>query len=259
MRRRVPIKQAMATLVLAALTGCDGGGDDRLMPEAPKLGAVLQQDAAVLRPFQPGTKWTYNAESSASPTAWRVDVSQWAFEGGVEETARGSDGSISYHPLAYRHGDVVQFNGCELIGGMTTCDEWIELRSPVRVGDQIELVNRDDYGDAFVFQGRPSRIEYVVYRRVVGEELVSLPELGSSISAVRVDTFMKQRVTDTGGEGQQWRFEATSSTWYAPGIGVVRRHFDVPASMFGPQRTGDQRLVAWVPASPAPNATTAQR
>jgi hypothetical protein len=79
---------------------------------------------------------------------------------------------------------------------------------------------------------------------------VSLPTLGS-VRAVRVDTVLQQRITEVVGEGQQWLVEATGSTWYAPGIGIVRRHFDVAQSLFGPGWSQDERLVAWRLASPA--------
>ena len=123
----------------------------------------------------------------------------------------------------------------------------------MRIGDQIELVNRDEYSEVFTTRGIPSRVQFVIYRRVIGEELVSLPELGS-LRAVRVDTVLRQRITELAGEGQQWVVEATAATWYAPGIGIVRRHFDV-ASQFGPGWTQDHRLVAWHLAGPAPTGT----
>ncbi|MGM9491639.1 hypothetical protein [Ideonella sp. YS5] len=227
------------------------------MPPPPPPGATLNEDAAVLRPMQPDSTWTYEAESSRRPAKWRIQVSQSALNEGVSETARTSDGGVSYHPLAYRHGDVVQYDGCELFGGMTTCDEWAELRSPVQVGDQIELVDVDEYSAAFGTRGIPSRLEYVVYRRVVGEELVSLPELGS-VRAVRVDTVLRQRITEVAGQGQQWLVDATASAWYAPGIGIVRRHFDVATSRFGSGWTEDQRLMSWHVANPT-SATTNPR
>jgi len=238
MRRRNSIKQAMAMLVLAALAGC-GGGHDRLMPEAPELGAMLQEDATVLRPLQPGSTWTYEAESSTSPTGWRIDVSQRAFEDGVRERTSANSTDVQ---LAHRHGDVVHFGACGLLGAVTTCDEWVELRSPVRVGDQIELVDLDDSGHDRTGDGVPDRFEYVVYRRVVGEEQLSLPGLGS-VRAVRVDTFIKQRTTETTGE--QRLVEVSCATWYAPGIGIVRRHMDMPYGPVGTRRTQDERLVAW--------------
>lgn len=242
---------SVCAAAVAVLAAC-GGGDNGLMPDAPKLGAVLHEDAAALRPLQPGSTRSYEAQSSTRPAQWRVDVNQRASEEGVQETARRSDGSVTSISLAYRHGDVVQFDACELFGAMTGCQEWIELRSPVQVGDQIELVNRDDISQDITGDGRPDRFEHVVYRRVIGEELVSLPVLGS-VRAVRVDTVMRQRVTVTDGEGPPWRFEATSSTWYAPGLGIVQRHIDVARSMFGPHRTEDHHLVAWGgPAAQAP-------
>jgi len=131
---------------------------------------------------------------------------------------------------------------CGLLGAVITCDEWAELRSPVQVSDQIELVDLDDSGHDRTGDGVPDRFEYVVYRRVVGEEQLTLPGLGS-VGTVRVDTFIKQRTTETTGE--QRLVEVSCATWYAPGIGIVRRHMDMPNGPVGTRRTQDERLVAW--------------
>ena len=45
--------------------------------------------------------------------------------------------------------------------------------------------------------------------------------------------------------------EVSGATWYAPGVGIVLRHMDMPGQMLGTRRTQDQRLVAWsLPARP---------
>lgn len=248
-------RAAMAAGALAAVSGC-GGIDDRhddgarLLPPAPALGATLQEDAAVLRPMIPGATWAYEAESSTSAAAWRIDVAQRAFQDGVQERIQPSGGGGIDVRLADRHGDVVQFDYCELVGGGTTCDQWTELRSPVRVGDQVELVEIDDAASDRTGDGRPDRFEYVAYRRVMGEDTVNVPALGP-VRAIRIDTFVRQRTTEAGGTGEPRLVEVSGATWYAPGVGIVLRHMDMPGQMLGTRRTQDQRLVAWsLPARP---------
>lgn len=251
------LRAALVVGAAAATSGCGGPDDGReggtgLLPPAPALGATLYEDAAVLRPMVPGATWAYEAESSTEPSGWRVDVAQHAYRDGVEENIRPSNTGGIQVRVAARQGNVVQFDYCELIGGGTTCDQWVELRSPVRVGDQIVLFDIDDSSSDRTGDGLPDRLEYVAYRRVVGEELVNVPALGP-VRAVRVDTFLRQRITQADGSmPPRGLVEVSGASWYAPGVGVVLRHMDVPGSMPGTRRSQDQRLVAWSVTSAKP-------
>ncbi|MBC7995880.1 MAG: hypothetical protein H7Z15_21850 [Rhizobacter sp.] len=101
--------------------------------------------------------------------------------------------------------------------------EGYELRSPVRANDQYVLFDRrglnsrvDVDGD-----GRADELDMAGYRVVVSNEPVSLPEATTPLTALRVDTVLLVRVRPSGG-GAVRLFSQRDSSWYAPGIGIVR-------------------------------------
>jgi hypothetical protein len=110
-----------------------------------------------------------------------------------------------------------------------------ELRAPVRTNDQIVLVDRHITDIDFDGDRINDAADLAMWRVVVGNEAVVLPNRVASLTALRVDSFISIRVIYSSGISSK---SATTmqSTWYAPGIGVVR---NVLASS-DPKRVMDQ-------------------
>jgi hypothetical protein len=121
----------------------------------------------------------------------------------------------------------------------------IELRSPVRVADQYVLWDRhyDDAGTDFDGDGKPDALDTAAYARVIGQETVTLPNLPPQ-RAVRVDTTQLVRVTFSSNGKRSEVIRGVQQTWYAAGVGIVRRTTAVPSEIRGDTVT-DEWLVSW--------------
>lgn len=99
----------------------------------------------------------------------------------------------------------------------------IELKSPVVANDQYVVLDRRiaDSGVDVDRDGKQDVLDVGVWRSVVGEEKVSLPNTNQPRDAVRVDTTAVVRTTPSGG-GAPTSVTARLSTWYADGIGIIR-------------------------------------
>lgn len=246
---------ALAMLALVALTACGGGGGDDdgpqtsgLVPAAPPLGDTLAAQAQTLRPLMPGASWSY-AGTDAGGVAYTSTVTHAAAVVGVTETAGNTfnGGSDSVH-VAIIDGNVVQPDAIDFDGdGIADLSNAIELRSPVRVGDQVVFFDRH-IANAFSDidrDGRAESFDYAIYSQVMGNESVALGgELGTVV-AVRVDFVTKGRLVLSGGGSPQPVISSTMSTWYAAGLGVVRRRLDDPAEDGVSRLVSDERLTGY--------------
>lgn len=227
----------LAVLAAAALVACGGGGDDEdttqpsgLVPTPPTLGATLAAEAATLRPFAPGATWVYNGNANGS--SYTNTVTHTAATLGVDEHSTDllNAGPASVH-VALLNGNVVQPEPVDVDGdGAVDLANAIELRSPVRQGDQIVYFDRrlvgalnDADGD-----GRKESFDLAVYSQVIGQETVVLGGGLPPVVAVRVDNVTKGRLVLSAGGAAQPVLTATQSTWYAEDFGVVRRRIDQP-------------------------------
>lgn len=228
-----------------------GGSSNDLLPAAPALGAELSADAAPLRPLRDGAVWSYRGVRQPSPagTAVRyVTSTRHAASGSsgsvVETTSNGGNDGPESTTVILQAGRI---GWTDRIGPFGTSAaenvEFVELRSPVRTGDQYTIHNRryaDGAGDVDS-DGRADALDLVIYGRVIGTETVSLENL-PSVDAVRVDLVSRARVVPsrTGVPGAP--VETVVSTWYARGIGIVRQRLSAPNDAGTGTETIDETL-----------------
>lgn len=253
-RSRAGLRTMLAAALLAGLlAGCGGGGGDDgpdtsgLVPTVPALGATLYSDATVLRPLVPGASWQF-AGTAPGSVAYTNTVTHAAAAVGVTESASNTfnGGATSVHVAAV-DGNIVQPDPEDLDGdGVADISNAIELRSPVRVNDQVVVFDRRMPGalDDVDGDGRAETFDLAVYSRVIGAEDVALDGLPTQ-HAVRVDHVVAGRVILSKDGQATPAITATQSVWYAEGLGIVRRRLDAPALDGVSREVTDERLTGW--------------
>ncbi|MGM9491638.1 hypothetical protein [Ideonella sp. YS5] len=244
----------VAVLAAAALAACGGGGGDDsgddgtgLVPTPPALGATLAADATTLRPLVPGAVWQYSG-TNASGGSYENTVSHASATPGVTETGTNTfdTGAGSVHVVAV-NGSILQPDPEDVDGdGVADVSNLVELRSPVRVNDQIVAFDEripnlvpDVDGD-----GRAEFFDLAIYSRVIGAEDVALEGLPTQ-SAVRVDHIVIGRVVLSKDGTKLPSVSSTQSIWYAPDLGIVRRRLDAPSDDGLSREVTDERLTGW--------------
>jgi hypothetical protein len=246
-------------LFALTLGACGGGGGDSsapapqtsgLVPAAPALGATLVSDATALRPLIPNGVWTYQGTESGagapSVTYTNTVTHQAAAGGAVSESGTNQANLGSYtQSVSHRSGEVHISSTLDLGNGQSETADQLELRSPVRVNDQVTILDAGglDLGSDLDGDGRNELLDIASYSRVIGQETIDLVN-NPGISAVRVTTFVVARVRAT--RGQSGTDTSTVDTWYAQGIGIVRINTDLPTT------TGARRLTSETLVSPLP-------
>ncbi len=257
----------MGAATLLALVACGGGGGSSsgsaiqttgLVPDAPAAGAVLYPDALTLRPLLPGGVWTYQGieQTVSSQTGAPASVALQ-----YENVVRHLFGSTTSLPEAssnldnagtdtlnvqYSAGSVVDSGVLDYPDGTTRALNLVELRSPVRAGDQYTSldIRLTDAGVDLDGDGRMDGVDLAIYTRVVGNETVDLPSYPQLLS-LRTTTTVVVRFklsatnTFTGTES------ATLDIWYAPGIGPVKRASDGPSSAVEYRSRTTELLSTW--------------
>lgn len=234
---------------VVALSACGGGGGGSdagtspppagaasLIPAAPAPGAVLQAEAATLRPLATGGLWRYrgvNVVQGNASSAYTTDITIAASGGALTESAtNASNEGAASRGIALEGGSVVVTEQFDFTGkGSGETVRMTQLRSPVRVDDQWTILARRFTETAIDVDGdkRTDAVDVAMYARVIGEESLTLPRL-AAIKAVRVDTKLLVRVvpSSTGTPGEVTTLEI--SDWYAPGIGLVQERTRAPLS-----------------------------
>jgi hypothetical protein len=253
---------AIACASLSACGGGGGGGGDNnggggptlsgLMPAAPALGKTLAEDAASLRPMREGASWRYRGSYTkylgATPETYETTTtqSQVSANGATEDHSDdGHQGAASY---------AVNISGGEVSSPVFITFtsnspgeniKAIELRSPVRVGDQIPLWDRHfaDVGVDVDGDSKPDALDTAAYVRVIGEETVLLDDLPPQ-RAVRVDVTQLARVTPSSTGQPGVVLTGLQQTWYVAGMGIVRQLTRLPSDVSGDTVT-DERLISW--------------
>ena len=241
----------------AVAAGCGGGGgasttpsspnaSGSLIPAAPAVGATLYPTAATLRPLRAGARWVYRTDDRTQGQFVETVVSQTAAaNGGVTETDSSDPQATSELSVEAGSGTVNFSVSLELVPNWTpVIIAGPELRSPVRQGDQYNLIEQrfDNQPIDIDGDGKFDTVDVASYRRIIGNEPVTLPNRTQALTALRVDTVVTIRINPSTRSAPQVTSSGVS-TWYASGIGVVRQ---VIASS-DPSRSFDEEslLLGW--------------
>lgn len=257
----------LAALLAICLTACGGGGgggggdgadttppptptSSGLVPAAPALGDVLETEASVLRPLADGATWDYHGSLRRLPSDTVITVysnrrSQRSTAAGFDETeSNGANDGESINALRAVGGRIELPSTLALPGRPPEALIGIELRSPVRVGDQYVSFDRriTDVADLDA-DGRNDAVDAAVYARVTGRETVELPSL-PSVQAVRVDITTQLRVRFSR-DGSVSPVDVTvQRLWYARGLGIVRAQLEEDNDTYGSRVLAEEWLVA---------------
>lgn len=255
------MRRFCAWVVLAALCACGGGGGEGsassepqppgptgMVPAAPALGDVLVDDAARLRPLREGAAWVYQAQpTDGLPYSSRVEV---AGSGPTfTETTQRLFGDTDAATVTIANGTVTVRERIDIsLSDRPEDVSYVQLRSPVREGDQITLFERTAVQMGVDVDGDNvnDRADVAAYSRVIGWEDTALPPpLSRTVRTVRLDTTLALRVTHSSSGQVQPVLNAVQSSWFLPGVGVVRaRVTELSASGAGPVNS-DETLSAW--------------
>ena len=259
-----------AGLMLATLAACGGGGGNSgggasavsggpvdtglasLVPKPPALGRVIVADAAVLRPLKDGAVWNYRGTdvgySGGTPVYYQTSTTQKlsSANSATESASNSSNAGADTQPVTISAGTVGALQSVDFAGkGVPELVQFIELRSPVREGDQYTILERRYTDTSVDLDGdkKPDALDVAIYGRVVGVEALSLRNL-PSLSTVRVDTFMRQRAIYSSTGLPSPVAEVLVQTWYARDIGIVRQKVTSPSSQTDFE-VKDEQLVSW--------------
>lgn len=251
----------LVCLALALLVGCGGGGGSGtsapdggagggsgpggtsatgLIPTAPAVGEVLHADTSVFRPLSAGASWTYRDEANGNGV--EVTVSQHSGANGLIVETRSDD---TTNPTTLRVGADGRIEVTALLPLSQTRSVQVdgtELPATLRANAQFTIVDQQitDAGVDVDADGRSDQVDVAVWRRVIGNEAVALPNRAQPLDAVRVDSWILIRIRPSAGTAAVTEGRRVA-TWYARGIGVVRE------AMFQPGEAlpfeSDERLL----------------
>lgn len=259
MTRAVRVLLACSVVALGACGGGGGGGDSGgsndpgtttgLVPAAPTPGTVLQADATVLMPLRDGSTWHYHgySPSGSAGSEYGVMVTLAAGTAGdflaSRKSTRANDDFVTTYQANPAGVGIIEPDGPA--GAPVS---YPLLRSPVRQGDQATVLDQKDADLEMDADGDRvnDRADVGVYWVVSGIESVTLPEIGTFVRAVRVDTHYRVRLKLSGTSATQPVYEQVQSSWYAAGIGVVRSTLtEVSENGTDTRLQLDERLAFW--------------
>jgi hypothetical protein len=214
-------------------------------------GATLFADASALRVLRTGAKWVYRGVEQLGTSIYDVSVYSntvtHAFAAaGVEEQATNLfNGGPTTTVVRFQGGQVTQPLDLSALIGSTI--DAVELRSPVRAGDQYTILDRTivDSIDDLDGDGRRESIDIAAWTVVKGTELVQLMQR-HDVQAVLVvtTTLARARLTSNGQVSEPVAF--LQSIWYAPGIGIVKQQIDIPDETIPSRRhVATEELLEW--------------
>jgi len=187
---------------------------------------VLYSSAATLRPLIDGASWTFVTRDKSGSGVKGFTRTQKADLSGTFTETDSDDPNTSNTISA----DSVsgQINISTLIDtGLPIAKLPIngpELKSPVRANDQVVLLDRhvSDIGVDVDKDGKNDAMDIAMYRVIIGNETLTLPNRSATLTALRVDTTAAVRLIPSGG-GPATVNTQVQSVWYAPGVGIVRQ------------------------------------
>lgn len=170
----------------------------------------------------------------------------------IETTSNAGNSGNDQTTLVLDAGTITANDHLDLAPGVRVPVPRIELKSPVRAGEQYNLIDRriEDMGTDVDGDKRNDAADIAAYARVVGIETVALPTL-PSIQAIRVDTTLmtRIRISTTGQWSPVIRIEARA--WYAQGLGLVQLQTELPTADLSGVTRNVETLVSFEDPPPA--------
>jgi hypothetical protein len=268
-----PRQSTAAGLLSLFLIGCGGGGDQGVsapnvvagtqverstsvalavaVPAAPSAGEILFADAHALRPLADESIWVYrgvrthNGQASGYSSFRQVTKSLTGYQERVSSPLAGGN---RLRELRLQEAQIETTEQMPLASGQSAFSmRAAELRSPVRRGDQITLLPAQSVSlkDDLDGDGKTDFAEVAAWSRVIGIEEVVLPELERTLRALRVDTHVVSSIQFSSKTLPEAATQVLESTWYAPGVGVIRSsRTQASAEGIGPLER-DEQLQFW--------------
>ncbi|MBI3346628.1 MAG: hypothetical protein HY020_05390 [Burkholderiales bacterium] len=185
----------------------------------------MYSQAKSLRPLRDGSVWVYRDQDYTTGSTSELRTTQAARTGDVFRETDSDDPSNPVDVRIAANGDVMFTASLAIAPGATPISfDAAELRSPVRVGDQLVLVDQRlaKSGVDVDKDGKDDAADVAAWRTVVGNEAITLPNRADPLTALRVDTTAVFRFLPSAG-GSAQTVTVRSSAWYAPGLGLVRQ------------------------------------
>ncbi|MBC7376644.1 MAG: hypothetical protein H7346_04325 [Burkholderiaceae bacterium] len=122
----------------------------------------------------------------------------------------------------------------------------VELRSPVRTGEQYNILDRryTDTGIDVDGDKKPDALDVAVYTTVIGMEALTLPNL-PPMNALRVDMTLLTRVQASSNQQFSPVVRAEVRSWYVEGLGLVQQVLRTPSANTGSIQETTEQLIAW--------------
>lgn len=226
-----------------------------LIPAAPTPGATLYADAASLRVLRAGAVWSYHGVEKPSGelgtdfNPYTNTVTHAGSGSGVMESGTHPfNDEAESNPIRYAGGAYISTNQVAFSANTPAqAVDVIELRSPVKVNDQYVSIDKHiaDSGADLDGDKVNEALDVAVFSTVIGEETIDLPNR-RQVKAVHVDTRLRARATFSKTGTVSPVYESLQSTWYAPGIGIVKSRLEEPnATANLPNRVVTELLENW--------------
>jgi hypothetical protein len=230
-----------------------GGGNSGLVPVAPAATVLVTTDAASLRPLRDNAVWSYRgvrtAYTGATPVNYVTRTTQSVTGSGtaIESTTNAANEGTDTETVSIGGGIVASPQSIDFIGnGHTESVPFIEMRSPVRQGDQFVIWDRH-YTDTDIDvdrDGIPDALDVALYGRVMGVDTLNLPGL-PALTTVRIDITERERVIASSTGESSAVIESVIQTWYASGIGIVRQRSTSPTASGNDVQIIDEQITSW--------------
>lgn len=249
--------------VALVLSACGGGGGagsagvgtapavSGLVPTATEPGATLETDVARLRVLRAGATWRYTGvvrDGSAPARAYANVVTHALAATGVMESGTNPLGEGADSQSVRIEGGAAK-TPLQLDDlGVTRTIDFVELRAPVRVGDQITQFD-ERVPDAVIDldgDGKREGLDLAVWTRVVGEEAIDLMHR-PGVRTVRVETRIAVRLRPSAPASPAQPTQTfVQRNWYLAGVGLVRTESEGPTGgSVGTTRTVVEELESW--------------
>lgn len=227
-----------------------------LIPEPATAGVVLYNDTGPLRMLVDGSTRTYRgsddaqgADATAITYSNKVTLSASSASAYAEQNSNlFNGGAAALGSLRVEKGDVLASGLVAFRQGTPALAENLtELRLPVKVNDQFGTIERKNVDIGADLDGDKINETATVaqYSRVFGNEPVDLPNR-RALTALRVDTRLRVQITPSATKVAGPVQETLRSTWYAPGLGIVKQRLEQPNPVAGrPNRVVTEVLEQW--------------